>query len=142
MSDTGLDVSAMDETLHILMNQLKPSQMRPFWRKLAIHFRAKNRTRIRANQNADGSAYTPRKDRSNSKKMLTGFSKAKYLKYQVKAEHVVIGIMGAGSAAYIHHLGQIEDGIRYPARELIGLPEEDKQEALDMLNEYVAEIMP
>lgn len=133
MSDTGLDTN-LDEALQLLMNRLRPSEMRSAWRKLALHLRAQNRQRIRANQNPDGSPYEPRKDRTNRKKMLTGFSSAKYLKYKMRADHVAIGIMGAGPAAAVHHLGKTEGGIRYPSRALIGLSDDDKKAALEILN--------
>lgn len=38
-----------------------------------------------------------------------------------------------GRLAPIHHYGQMEKGIVFPARELIGLPDKDKQEVLAIL---------
>lgn len=122
--------------IETLLNSLSNAQMRRVMREIATYLRQRNAYRIRTQQNADGSRYQPRKDKTVKRRMLTGFSK--HLKKRISADQVEVGIFGnAANLAHIHHDGQTEDGIQYPSRQLIGLPDEDQAAIRQMLVKHL-----
>lgn len=134
---TTITYSDIDQALESLLNSLSPAQLRSAMREIASYLRKHNAFRIRSQQNPDGSAYTPRKDKTVRRKMLTGFTK--HLKQNVSMETLEVGIFGhAANLAHIHHDGQAEDGIQYPSRKLIGFSDEDKYAIRDILLKFIA----
>lgn len=126
----------MNEDLETLLNALSPTQFRRVMREIASYLRQRNAYRIQQQQNADGTAYEPRKDKTIKCKMLTGFNK--HLRKRVSIEEVEVGIFGqAAKLAYIHHSGKTESGIQYPSRQLIGLPDDDLQAIQQILVQHL-----
>jgi phage virion morphogenesis protein len=124
------DFLQIDQAISDALAKFGNARMKKAMREIAQYLRRKNRFRIRAQQNVDGSAYTPRKSTRRKKgKMMKGFAKRMQAKWTT--ENAVISING--KLAPIHHEGQEERGIQYPSRTLIGLPEKDKQAVLDIL---------
>lgn len=120
----------IDQAITDALAKFGPARFKKALREVAQYLRRENRFRIRAQQNIDGSAYTPRKrKRKGQGKMMKGFAKRMQAKWGIdKAEVFINGRLGP-----IHHQGQTERGIKYPSRKLIGLPEKDKQAVLDIL---------
>lgn len=178
----------IDKALLELMAMVKPSQRRKSIRAALSFLRKQNMTRIKAQQNPDGSPYAPRrkskligktsvwikgreddaytgdierkrgknyvtmtfpggfvrrfkkddviktrKVKAKNKKMLTGFAKAKMMMVRMFGtdKGVVNFSSGARPVALKHHFGNAE--LSLPARQLLGLPEADKQQALRIM---------
>ncbi len=127
---------SLDEALSILINQLTPVKQKRAMREIASYLRKKNRYRIQQQENSDGSQYQKRKNKKVRKKMLTGFKR--HIKQKVDYNQLEVGIFGnASRVAMVHDQGETEDGIKYPSRRLIGLPDEDKQEIRIILLRHI-----
>ncbi len=122
----------LEQYLNGLIARLSPVQQRKLLREIGRYFLKKNRQRIRAQKNTDGSRYQARKNKKIRRKMLTGF--ARHMKSKVTTSSVQVGIFGsAANLAEIHHAGETEHGIRYPSRELVGWDDDDIQAIEDMI---------
>lgn len=128
--------SELDHRLEDLLNSLSGTQLRKAMREIAKYLRQKNLHRITKQENADGTRYTPRKNKRVRRKMLTGFKKN--VKQRVDMRQLEVGIFGhAAKLAHVHHAGETEDGVRYPSRQLITLSDEDKQAIYMLLIEHL-----
>ncbi len=201
MDETSLNTDEINEILEYFIAAMRPSQMKAIMLRVGRYLRDKNKKRITAQVNSDGSPYRPRKKitspgsmktatfqynggahkvfviretakgllgfyvrkdsgtnyrwftkakmsevkygRVNAgKKMLTGFRKN--LKVKASTDQGGTGAKlyyQAGKAAYTHHLGLVENGVQYPARQLLGLSEEDKLEAINLIMGYFDEVL-
>ena len=127
---------AIDNELALLLNHTSPTALRGVMLKVAKHLRAKNAKRIRSQQNADGSAYAPRKKGGN-KPMLVGY--ARRIRERVEADRAIVGVFGRmGTFGNVHDKGLTERRIKYPSRNILTLPEPDKLVVLDMIKTHVA----
>lgn len=133
----------VDAELNAMLRRMGAVSLRKVLRQIARYLRQSNAKRIRAQVNADGSAYAPRKPRPNrkgkrrGKRMLLRY--AQRIRDRVDSNEAVVGIFGRMDRfGAVHDQGRSERGIRYPARNLISLPDADKQVVLQMLREGLA----
>jgi phage virion morphogenesis protein len=131
-----------------LLHQLSATERRKLAAELARTLRATQAERIRANQQPDGSAMTPRKPQPTSRlrdrrggtrrKMFAKLVKPAWFKASATASEASVAFTGsANRLATIHHFG-LRDKIRgktvpYPERQLIGITETDIDRVEDLL---------
>lgn len=126
---------ALDNEIVMLLNQMTPAALRGLMVKVARYLRQRNEQRIRSQQNADGSAYIPRKKGGN-KPMLVGY--ARRIRERVESDKAVVGVFGRmGNFGNVHDKGLTERRIKYPSRNILTLPEPDKLVVLDMIKTHV-----
>lgn len=114
---------------------MSPAALRSLMVKVARYLRSRNEQRIRSQQNADGSAYTPRK-RGGRQPMLLGYSRR--IRERVDNDKAVIGVFGRmGTFGNVHDKGLVERRIKYPSRNILRQPEADKLVVLDMIKRHV-----
>lgn len=131
------DSHELDQALQMLLSQLSPIQIRKAMREIATYLRKENISNIKAQRNVDSSKYAPRKKKKVRRKMLTKFGK--HIKKKVDINKLQVGIFGqAGNLANIHHQGETEKGIKYPARNLLGFSPEIKQGIRDILLKHIS----
>ena len=126
---------ALDNEIVMLLNQMTPAALRGLMVKVARYLRQRNEQRMRSQQNADGSAYIPRKKGGN-KPMLVGY--ARRIRERVESDKAVVGVFGRmGNFGNVHDKGLTERRIKYPSRNILTLPEPDKLVVLDMIKTHV-----
>lgn len=134
----------LTESLMTLITQLGPVGRRKVMREIAQYLKKANRQRIQHHQQPDGSEMQKRKDKSQGKM----FKKLKArLRYKAHSQGLEVGFFGRnGYVASNHHFGKelqrkSRDGNSYsidlPARELLGLSANDKQEVQNILLEHL-----
>lgn len=133
---TTITLSEIDRGLEDLLNRLSPAQLRKAMQEIAKYLRERNLFRITAQQNEDGSRYAPRKNRKVSRKMLIGFKR--HISAKVGIDQLSVGIFGsAANLATIHHDGMTDKGIQYPSRQLVTLPDADKEHIRQILLKHI-----
>jgi len=116
--------------------------------------RRSQQQRIAAQRDPDGQAFTPRKPRRRAQlerlhaqpgrirrhAMFGKLRTMRFLKMESDAQHLAIGFSGrTGRLARVHQSGESDQvalggpGARYPARQLLGLTEVDRQQIIDQL---------
>ena len=126
---------AETDELDFLFERTRPAKRRQAIRKGLAYLRDVNRKRITQQRNADGSSYTPRKNKRRKRKMLTGFRRLLRTR-NVTGDRGYLSYSGASSLALIHHLGRVDQqGLKMPERELIGANDDDWQAAIDIMIE-------
>ncbi|MEN3113074.1 phage virion morphogenesis protein [Uliginosibacterium paludis] len=148
-----LDV--LEARLAALIAQTEPAERRTLARELARRLRERQRQRIGAQVNPDGTPFEPRKSRLDGlrngrlraliqwknkgairRRMFARLATARYLKAESSADSArVVFTEAASRIATIHQFGlrdRVErrrdsPEVRYPARRLLGLSEEDEQ---------------
>lgn len=147
------DLQRLDTWLAPLLHQLNPSQQRQLARQVALRLRAANQQTMAAQQNPDGQAWQPRKNRSRDARgrlrqgpMFRKLRTARHLRAQVLGNAAVVQFMGrAERLARIHHFGlrdRVAPGgaeISYPARELIGISEEQLDQVTDLALNFLTQ---
>ncbi len=154
MSD---NLQALEAWAATLLNQLQPSKRYQLIRNIAQALRRSQQQRIAAQRNPDGSAFTPRKPRTQPKAkhlrskvnrirrraMFIKLKTARFLKVENDAHSLTLGFMGrVGRLAHVHQYGktdQVAPGgphYRYPARVLLGLTQEEKEMIRDKVVAY------
>lgn len=145
---------AIDDWLAALLRQASPQQVRLVNSRVARDLRRRQADRIRAQQNPDGSAYTPRKPRPKNlrgkkgsvrrKAMFARLRTARHLKSEGQVDYLAVGFRGrAAMIAAVHQYGQQQRGFvrdyTMPKRELLGLTESDRQLLADAYLKHLAE---
>lgn len=147
------DLQRLDTWLAPLLHQLGPSQQRQLAHQVALRLRAANQQTMAAQQNPDGQAWQPRKNRSRDARgrlrqgpMFRKLRTARHLRAQVLGNAAVVQFMGrAERLARIHHFGlrdRVAPGgaeISYPARELIGISEEQLDQVTDLALSFLTQ---
>lgn len=127
---------ALDAEISLLLYRMGPVALRELMVKVARFIRERNIGRIRAQQNGDGSAYQARKS-GGQHRMLTGYIRR--ISQRVSMDQAVVGVFGRlGNFGAVHDQGKTERRITYPARNILALPEGDKQIVLQMIRDHVA----
>ncbi len=128
---------AETDELDFLFERTRPAKRRQAIRKGLAYLRDVNRKRITQQRNADGSSYTPRKNKRRKRKMLTGFRRLLRAR-NVTGDRGYLSYSGASTLALIHHLGRVDQqGLKMPERELLGANDDDWQAAIDIMIEVL-----
>ncbi len=122
------DFSALEQRLQQLIGALDTAQLK----HLARQLRQRNQQRQRKQQNPDGSAWAPRKDRRIRQKMMQGLIKARHFTIRQQAAGVSLGYHGrTAQIARIHHYGLRDrpgpdtSPVVYASRQLLGVTAAD-----------------
>ncbi len=129
-----------------LLANLEPAARRRLARLIATDLRRSQQQRIRAQLNADGSPYAPRKKRLRGRKgairraMFAKLRTARYMKIEADDSHAaVIFASEVERIVRVHQLG-LRDRVgkrgpeyQYPVRELLGFTDEDVRRIGEML---------
>lgn len=126
----------VDTQISLLLYRMGPVSLRELMTKIARYLKAQNVIRIAVQKNADGSAYTARKN-GIKKPMLVGY--AKRIREQVAMDQAVVGIFGRMSNfGLVHDQGKTERRVKYPARNILALPSADKEEIIMMIQQHIS----
>lgn len=135
-----------------LLAQLEPAARQELARRMAKELRTSQQKRIAAQQNPDGSSYTPRKPQLRNKpgkirsQMFSKLRTAKYLKAKgTAAEAIVTFTAEISRIARVHQFG-LRDKVNrktgleadYPERQLLGISAEDEALIRDLATDYLA----
>ncbi|MBB3141207.1 phage virion morphogenesis protein [Halomonas organivorans] len=149
MSSTDLD--QLEDWVAPLLARLEPKQRRQLARRVATTLRQSQRERIKAQENPDGSGFTPRKPQHRQKAgairrrgMFHKLRTAKYLRTRGTSDAAVAGFFGRiNRIARVHQYGlhdQVDrDGprVKYAERRLLGFSEADREAIRDALLEHL-----
>ena len=132
------DLEVLTDYLGTMLSQLSDPERRKLEMNIARKLRASQKKRITSQQNPDGSAYVPRKNRLRDKKnkiknkMFNVIKNAKYMRVQRTPQGVAVGFTGRiAFIARVHQFGLRDkvdrDGptVKYDSRELLGFTEEE-----------------
>lgn len=118
-----------------LFKALSPESQQFAQREIARYLRRSMVRRLRRQQDVNDKSFTPRIRRDENRKMLQGFARPNRLLTRYNAAGFEIGYAGSyGKRARIHNLGlhdRIKNrfgqmtNVKYPAREWVGVSEED-----------------
>ncbi|WP_275098069.1 phage virion morphogenesis protein [Sedimenticola hydrogenitrophicus] len=138
MSD---DLTALENWVQPLLDQLTPAARRRLLRQLAVQLRAGQQARIDRQQNPDGTPFEPRKERSTRKrgrirrqaKMFRKLRQARHLKIRTTASQVAVGYSGkTARIALVHQEGKLDRVspggplYQYARRILLGFTADDR----------------
>lgn len=144
------DLSALETWATPLLEALTGPERRRLAREVGQALRRSQQARIAAQQNPDGSDYAPRKAQATTKArqakgrirraMFTKLRTARFLRILLDEEGVSVGFSGtAARIATVHQEGGRDTprpgarSIRYEARVLLGLTEDDRQMIADLI---------
>ncbi|MCZ0930292.1 phage virion morphogenesis protein [Halomonas janggokensis] len=140
------DLQALEDWVGPLLTQLDVKQRRALARNVARDLRRRQRERIRAQTNPDGTPFTPRKAQSfrsqqgsiRRRAMFSKLSTAKWLKATARGDTAVVGFFGSvARLAKSHQYGLRDrvsrDGpeVEYAQRELLGFTALDQEHIMD-----------
>ena len=146
------DFGRVDAWCADLISQLEPGARKALARDIAKYLRARNQKRIAAQLNPDGSAFAERKPQIRHKKgairrqMFAKLRTAKYLKADATSEEATVRFSSTvARIAQVHHFG-LRDKVNrrlgleadYPARQLLGIPEEDEAGVREIIAAHLA----
>lgn len=140
------DLSRLTSWADGLLASMEPAARRQLAGEMARTLRASQALRIRANVQPDGSPMAPRKPQPKLKqgrgrlrrKMFFKISSPTWLKARASEQQVVVEFVGtANRLAAIHQYGLKERikgrEIRYPARELLGITNQEVEKLEELL---------
>ena len=140
------DLQTLEDWVGPLLTQLDVKQRRALAHNVARDLRRRQRERIRAQTNPDGTPFTPRKAQSSRSKqgsirrraMFSKLATAKWLKATARGDTAVVGFFGSvARLAKTHQYGLRDrvsrDGpeIEYAQRELLGFTALDQEHIMD-----------
>ena len=145
------DLQELDAYLVGLLGKLEAPQRRALARAIAVELRRRQSARIAAQRNPDGTPYEPRKPQLRHKRggirrsMFTRLRMAKYMRIEASPHAAVISFSAkVRHIASVHHFG-LRDRVnkngltaKYPARELLGLDDEDVQRITNLVLLHVS----
>lgn len=151
------DLIALERELGALTRAMSPSERRKMLRALALDLRRSQQQRIGRQQNPDGSPFTPRRPKAQSKarakagrirrrkgRMFAKLKLARYMKASADANHAETGFSGrAAGIARVHQLGLVDrvsrrgPRVRYAARRLLGFTADDRDHVRDTLVQHI-----
>lgn len=142
------NLNALEDWAGALLAKLQPAERRKLNQNVARALRRSQQQRIAAQQNPDGSAFTPRKPRQQlrakqgriKRQMFTKLRQAKHLKLQSSADSIAIGFMQrTARLARVHQYGLRDrpgrkaPDVQYPERQLLGFTDAD----LDLIRDQL-----
>lgn len=155
------DFAALDAELEQLLANVAPEKRRAVAGRIGRALRASQAARIAAQQNPDGSGFTPRKPRttrtrtgeikrkSRARAMFAKLRRARYLRAQSSADEAKVGFLNATVArvARVHQQGLRDrvsrrpgaPEVTYAERQLLGFSGEDRAMILDMIAQHMAQ---
>lgn len=138
-----------------LMARVEPGMRRKLARDIGLEARKANAERIAAQVNPDRSPFVPRKPReplrakagrirrrAKQRAMFAKLRSARYLQVKASDSQVEVGFTGADARiATVHHYGlrdrvnrrRSSPEVTYPARQLLGLPDEDRGRIMERI---------
>ena len=146
------DLTALEDWAGALLAKLQPAERRKLNQSVARELRRSQQQRIAAQQNPDGSAYTPRKPRQNlrgkqgriKRQMFTKLRQAKHLKLRSTADSITLGFMQrTARLARVHQYGLRDrpgrnaPDVQYPERQLLGFTDADLEQIRDSLLQHL-----
>lgn len=146
------DLEALTDYLGTMLSQLSDAERRKLEMNIARKLRASQKKRITSQQNPDGAAYVPRKNRLRDKKhkiknkMFNVIKNAKYMRMERTPQGIAVGFAGRiAFIARVHQFGLNDkvdrDGptVKYASRELLGFTDaEIRMIEADVLNHLAA----
>ncbi|MFP6562375.1 phage virion morphogenesis protein [Paraburkholderia sp. B3] len=155
------ELQAVERWAGSLLAQLAPAARRKVMLDIARELRRSQQARIAAQQDPDGTAYTPRKVKAQKGgKRLRGkrgrikraamFAKlrtARYMQVEATPTGLAIGFAGrVARIARVHQLGELDrvspagPEVRYAARVLLGFTDADRELIRDRLLKHIIDI--
>jgi phage virion morphogenesis protein len=142
----------LDTRLALIAEGLSGAHGKSVMFAIANELRRRNRLRVHAQQNLDGSPYPPRSSNSAraaaKKKLLLWFLDDKRMQANSGENWAEVGFSGrTAELAAVHQFGQTikpfkkGPAVRYPIRELIGLRQADKQYVRETLAADIQKIL-
>lgn len=147
------DFDAVDQLCRNLLYNTAPAARRQIARTVAREVRKSQSARIGQQQNPDGSAFAPRREkpgrndprgRLRRQAMFKKLRMARYLKAGVAGDEAWVGFSGPiARIASVHQEGGMDKPapgmkkVRYARRTLLGLTEAESQRMLDIVLERV-----
>lgn len=145
------DLEQLEDWVGPLLARLEPKQRRQLARRVATTLRQNQRERIKAQENPDGSAFTPRKPQNRQKTgsirrrgMFNKLRTAKYLRTRGTSDAAVAGFFGrVNRIVRVHQYGLHDnvdgDGprVKYAERQLLGFSDADREAIQDALLEHL-----
>lgn len=145
------NMQALEDWVQPLLNKLKPAERRKLARTIARELRRSQSKRIAAQENPDGSPFTPRKPQNRKRQgtirrraMFSKIRQAKCMRIFTTAGAAEVGFIGrVARIATIHQRGlraRVEQGgpsYQYPQRELLGFTDDDQRMVRDMLIDHL-----
>ncbi|WP_241076127.1 phage virion morphogenesis protein [Achromobacter insuavis] len=149
MADDLSDVQAWAAGL---LAQLRPAERRRVNRAIAVELRRTEGQRIAAQQNPDGTPYTPRRTKNLRgkrgairRKMFARLRTSRYLRVEATDTDAVVGYSGGvARLARVHQEGRTDRPargqapVRYARRKLLGFTERSRNMVLDALARHLA----
>ena len=146
------NLPALESFAADLLARLEPATRQELARRIAKDLRASQQKRIAAQQNPDGSGFTPRKAQLRQRpgqirrQMFSKLRTAKYLKAKGTANEAVVSFTADISRiARVHQFGLRDQVNRktgleadYPERQLLGLSADDEALIRDLATDYLA----
>lgn len=149
------ELRAFEAWAGALLSKLEPRERRQINQKIARALRRSQQSRIRAQKNPDGSAYTPRKKQPGRDKagrirrdrMFRKLALASRLKLDSTSNAIGISFMARNARiARVHHYG-LHDApapgqkpIKYANRRLLGFTDEDLELIRDELIDHISDL--
>lgn len=146
------ELTALEDWAGALLAKLQPAERRKLNQSVARELRRSQHQRIAAQQNPDGSAYTPRKPRQNlrgkqgriKRQMFSKLRQAKHLKLRSTADSITLGFMQrTARLARVHQYGLRDrpgrnaPDVQYPERQLLGFTDADLDQIRDSLLQHL-----
>ena len=147
-----MSVARLEAELGALLQKMEPASRRSLARDIARQLRQSQQKRIAAQQNPDGSAFAPRKPQLRQKKgalrrrMFAKLRTAKWLKVESSATGAAVSfVTQVERIARVHQYGlrdrfspRIAREVEYPARELLGFSQCDKEQTYSTVLAHLA----
>ena len=148
------NMEALEEWVGPLLVRLDVKQRRALARNVARDLRRRQRERIRAQTNPDGTPFAPRKEQRlraqqgsiKRRAMFSKLSTAKWLKATAQGDTAVVGFFGSVARIATTHQRGLKDRVsrdgprvEYAQRELLGFTVLDREHIMDSVLEHLGE---
>ena len=149
---SGEDLHDIQDWAVGLLARLKPAERKRVNRAVSMELRRAQSSRIGAQQNPDGTAYEPRRQKnlrgkrgSIRRKMFQRLRTARFLRAEAYPDAAVVGFTGnAARIALVHQRGLLDSpgpksrAVRYAVRQLIGFSSDDRERIFDAYARHLA----
>ena len=147
------NMEALEEWVGPLLAKLDVKQRRALARNVARDLRRRQRDRIRAQTNPDGTPYAPRKEQRlraqqgsiKRRAMFSKLSTAKWLKATAQGDTAVVGFFGSVARIATTHQRGLKDRVtrdgprvEYAQRELLGFTALDQEHIMDSVLKHLS----